>query len=222
VATSSVGDLWVKTVPAGAWVTADDAEMKASPATFSGLSAGRHHLRIVLDGFEKEEKDVEVKGGQVAMPEAIVLVAKPVKTEQFDGVWVMRPNKKSNWGSTLTINGNTASLTLEFSQDLPRKSSGWEHFPAPYDKSTLFYQWSTEATSVRVTSPTMIDFWWSEWKFSWEPHGLPYAILTRSYHRPSRIPDRYFDIVIPPPKDWGFVLQGTDLVCGDFIYHRIR
>jgi hypothetical protein len=222
--TSSVGDLWVKTIPAGAAVTADDAMTTVTPATFSGLRAGRHHLRIALTGFETEEKDVEVKGGQVAMPEAIMLVAKPVpvKTEQFDGVWVARPTKKSDWGSTLTINGKTASITLEWSQDLPRKSSGWEHFPAPYDKSTLFYQWSAEATSVEVTSPTTIDFLWSEWKFSWEPHGLPYAILMRSYHQPSQIPERYFDNVIPPSKDWGFVLKGTDLVSGEYIYHRIR
>jgi hypothetical protein len=222
VSISSVGDLWVKTIPAGAWVTADDAMMETSPATFSGLPAGRHHLRIVLNGFETQEKDVEVMGGQVAMPEAIILVPKPVKTDQFDGVWVMRPGKKSDWSSTLTINGTTASMTLEWSQDLPRKSSGWEHFPAPYDKSTLFYQWSAEATSVQVTSPTTIDFLWSEWKFTWEPHGLPYAILMRNYHRPSRMPERSFDLVIPPPKDWGFVLKGSDLVSGEYIYHRRR
>jgi hypothetical protein len=219
---SSVGDLWVKTIPAGAAVTADEAMTMVTPATFTGLRAGRHHLRIGLAGYQRQEIDVEVKGGEVAMPEAIILEPVPVKTEQFDGVWVMRPNKKSDWGSTLTINGTTASVTLEWSQDLPRKSSGWEHFPAPYDKSTLFYQWSAEATSVRMTSPTTIEFNWSEWKFTWEPHGLPYAILMRSYHRPSRIPERYFDIVIPPSKDWGFVLKGTDLVSGDLIYHRIR
>jgi hypothetical protein len=157
------------------------------------------------------------------MPEAIILEPVPVKTEQFDGVWIAPPSKKSGWSSTLTINGTTASITLEWSQDLPRKSSGWEHFPAPYDKSpTLFYQWSAEATSVQVTSPTTINIFWNEWKFSWEPHGLPYAILMRSYHRPSRIPERYFDLVIPPPKDSGFVLKGTDLVCGEYIYHRRR
>jgi hypothetical protein len=220
---STVGDLWVKTIPSGAWVTADDAMMKTSPATFSGLQAGRHHLRIVLAGYQGQEIDVEVKGGEVAMPDAIILEAVPVKTEQFDGAWVARPSKKSDWSSTLTINGKTASITVEFSEDLPRKSSGWEHFPAPYDKSpTLFYQWSAEATSVQVTSPTTIDFLWSEWKFTWEPHGLPYAILTRSYRRPSRTPERYFDIVVPPPKDWGFVLKGNDLVTGDWIYHRRR
>jgi hypothetical protein len=198
--------------------------MTTSPATFSGLPAGRHHLRIVLEGYQGQEIDVEVKGGEVAMPEAIVLVAKPVvvKTEQFDGVWVMRPTKK-DWGSTLTINGTTASITLEYSADLPRNSSGWEHFPAPYNKSpTIFYQWSAEATSVKVTSPTTIDVLWSEWKFSWEPHGLPYAILMRDYQRPKRMKAGAFDAAIPPSRDWGFVLKGNDLVSGDFIYHRRR
>jgi len=217
-----VGDLWVKSIPAGATVTADDGTTRVTPATFSRLGEGLHHLRFALTGYQERELEVEVRGGEVAMPAPVILEKVPVKTEQFDGVWVMRPTKRLNWGSTLTVHGTTASVTMEFSEDLPRNSSGWEHFPAPYDKSTLFYQWSAEATSVEVTSPTIINFYWSEWKFSWEPHDLPYAILMRNYRRPSRMKEGYFDTVIPPSKAWGFVLKGTDLVSGDFIYHRIR
>jgi hypothetical protein len=224
VSTGSGGDLWVKTIPAGADVVVDGVIMKTTPATFSGLAIGRHRLVISLEGYETTERDVEVKAGQVAMPDAIALVAKRivVNTEPFDGVWVARPNKKSSWGSTLTINGTRASITVEFSEDLPRKSSGWEHFPAPYNKSpTLFYQWSTEAKSVQV-SGTAINIFWNEWTFSWEPKGLPYAVLLRNYRRPTGTMDRSFDLVVPPPKDWGFTLQGSDLQSGGYTFHRRR
>ncbi|MDB6146564.1 MAG: hypothetical protein JWO45_228 [Spartobacteria bacterium] len=224
VATGSGGDLWIKTIPAGADVVVDGVIMKTTPATFSGLAIGRHRLVISLEGYQTTERDVEVKAGQVAMPDAIALVAKPVvvNTEPFDGVWVARPDKKSSWGSTLTINGTRASITVEFSENLPRKSSGWEHFPAPYNKSpTLFYQWSTEAKSVQV-SGTAINIFWNEWTFSWEPRGIPYAVLLRNYRRPTGTTDRSFDLVVPPPKDWGFTLQGSDLQSGGYTFHRRR
>jgi len=67
------GGLWVDTTPAGAKVIVDaGAVVRRSPATFSNLAAGKHHLQIVLDNYMTEERDVEVKGGEVAS-QAIVL-----------------------------------------------------------------------------------------------------------------------------------------------------
>jgi serine/threonine protein kinase len=67
------GGLWVDTTPAGAKVIVDaGAVVRRSPATFSNLAAGKHHLQIVLDNYVTEERDVEVKGGEVAS-QAIVL-----------------------------------------------------------------------------------------------------------------------------------------------------
>src|SRR5205085_11649041 len=67
------GGLWIDTTPAGAKVIVDaGAVVRRSPATFSNLAAGKHHLQIVLDNYMTEERDVEVKGGEVAS-QAIVL-----------------------------------------------------------------------------------------------------------------------------------------------------
>jgi serine/threonine protein kinase len=69
------GGLWIDTTPAGAKVIVDaGAVVRRSPATFSNLAAGKHHLQIVLENYITEERDVEVKGGEVAS-QGIVLHA---------------------------------------------------------------------------------------------------------------------------------------------------
>src|SRR6202011_1369889 len=46
------GGLWGDTTPAGAKVIVDaGAVVRRSPATFSNLAAGKHHLQIVLDNY---------------------------------------------------------------------------------------------------------------------------------------------------------------------------
>ena len=68
------GGLWVDTTPAGAKVIVDAGSIvRRSPATFSNLAAGKHHLQIVLENYMTEEREVEVKGGEVASQEMIVL-----------------------------------------------------------------------------------------------------------------------------------------------------
>ena len=70
------GGLWVDTTPAGAKVIVDAGSVvRRSPATFSNLAAGKHHLQIVLDNYMTEEREVEVKGGEVAS-QGIVLRAR--------------------------------------------------------------------------------------------------------------------------------------------------
>src|ERR1700737_641822 len=70
------GGLWVDTTPAGAKVIVDAGSIvRRSPATFSNLAAGKHHLQIVLDNYMTEEREVEVKGGEVAS-QGIVLRAR--------------------------------------------------------------------------------------------------------------------------------------------------
>ena len=61
------GGLWVDTTPAGAKVIVDGGSIvRRSPATFSNLAAGKHHLQIVMDNYVTEEREVEIKGGEVA------------------------------------------------------------------------------------------------------------------------------------------------------------
>src|SRR6202011_949812 len=70
------GGLWVDTTPAGAKVIVDAGSVvRRSPATFSNLAAGKHHLQIVLENYMTEEREVEVKGGEVAS-QGVVLRAR--------------------------------------------------------------------------------------------------------------------------------------------------
>jgi serine/threonine protein kinase len=74
------GGLWVDTTPAGAKVIVDGgAIIRRSPATFSNLAAGKHHLQIVLPDYMTEEREIEVKGGEIASQGMIVMraVAEP-------------------------------------------------------------------------------------------------------------------------------------------------
>jgi serine/threonine protein kinase len=71
------GGLWVDTTPAGAKVIVDGGSIvRRSPATFSNLAAGKHHLQIVLPDYMTEEREVEVKGGEIASQGMIVLRAR--------------------------------------------------------------------------------------------------------------------------------------------------
>jgi len=68
------GGLWVDTTPAGAEVIVDGGSIvRRSPATFSNLAAGKHHLQIVQENYITEEREIEIKGGEVASQGMIVL-----------------------------------------------------------------------------------------------------------------------------------------------------
>jgi len=95
------GGLWVDTTPAGAKVIVDaGAVVRRSPATFSNLAAGKHHIQIVLDNYTTEERDVEVKGGEVASQEMIVLRARaesrPAPTQNVVQEPPTKPVQKEN------------------------------------------------------------------------------------------------------------------------------
>jgi hypothetical protein len=71
------GGLWVDTTPAGAKVIVDGGSIvRRSPATFSNLAAGKHHLQIVLENYMSEEREIEVKSGEIASQEMIVMRAR--------------------------------------------------------------------------------------------------------------------------------------------------
>jgi serine/threonine protein kinase len=72
-----IGGLSVDTSPAGATVTVDGSITKTSPTTFSNLTAGKHHLQIVLPEYKTEEMDVDVKGGEIISSGVIGLDAMP-------------------------------------------------------------------------------------------------------------------------------------------------
>ena len=68
------GGLWVDTNPAGAKVIVDGGSVvRRSPATFSNLAAGKHHLQVVLENYMTEEREIEIKGGEIASQGMIVL-----------------------------------------------------------------------------------------------------------------------------------------------------
>jgi len=68
------GGLSVATAPSGAKVIVDGGSIaKTSPASIPNLTAGRHHLQIVLADYVTEERDVDVKDGEIASEATITL-----------------------------------------------------------------------------------------------------------------------------------------------------
>ena len=95
------GGLWVDTTPAGAKVIVDGGSIvRRSPATFSNLAAGKHHLQIVLPDYMTEEREIEVKGGEVASQGMIVLRARaelrPAPTPNVVQESPSKPAQKEN------------------------------------------------------------------------------------------------------------------------------
>ena len=231
---SSGGSLWISTKPVGATVIVDGSITKISPATFSNLPSGQHHLQVILEGYQTEEKEVEIQSGLVKAPGTITLLANSQnvppsssastlpqpKTDQFDGVWIGRDPSGSGWSSVLTISGGTtASMTMTLTQKRPPKYDRWSGIPSPYDKSrTLFFEWSAESTSVRVTTTT-VGINWTEWKLKWKPSGIPYSVLQNVYGRPG---PGSFNQAYAPIQDLGLTLSGSDLTSGAWTYHRKR
>jgi hypothetical protein len=59
------GSVIVDTVPSGATVTLGGEEARKSPTTFREIRPGKYPARIVLDGYDPVERQVEVKEGRV-------------------------------------------------------------------------------------------------------------------------------------------------------------
>jgi hypothetical protein len=196
-------------------VIIDGSITKISPATLSTLPTGQHHLQIVLEGYYSEERDVEVKAGELAFIGKITLRG---RSDQFDGKWIGHDRR---WTGILTVDGGTmARITMEASEKLSPKATRWSNIPVPYDTArTLSFEWSTDSNSVRVNG-TAIAFNWNEWKLKWEPSGIPYSLLTKIFHRPP--PAGGFSIAVPPARDWAFTLKGSELVSGKWTFHRKR
>jgi cell division septation protein DedD len=67
------GGLSIATAPSGAKVIVDGSIVKTSPAAISNLATGRHHLQIVLPDYNTEERDVDVKDGEITSEGIITL-----------------------------------------------------------------------------------------------------------------------------------------------------
>jgi protein kinase-like protein/PEGA domain-containing protein len=91
------GGLWVDTTPAGAKVIVDGGSIvRTSPATFSNLTIGKHHLQIVLQNYLTEEREVEIKEGEIASQGTITLRSRmPAQPEATPNV-VQQPTQKEN------------------------------------------------------------------------------------------------------------------------------
>lgn len=194
----------------------DGSITKITPAALSNLSTGQHHLQIVLEGYHSEERDIEVKAGEVAFTGKITLRG---RSDQFDGKWIGHSNPGS-WTGILTIDGGTtAKITMEASKKLSPKATHWSDVPAPYDTArTISVEWITESNSVRITG-TAIALIWNEWKFKSEPSGIPRSALLKDTHL---APAGSFNAVTPPNRDWAFTLKGSELVSGTWTFHRKR
>ncbi|MEY2481245.1 MAG: eukaryotic-like serine/threonine-protein kinase [Verrucomicrobiota bacterium] len=74
-ATAGEGTLWINTSPPGATVTVDTSITRPSPATIPHLAPGKHALLVSKAGYKSEQREVEVKAGQVTSPDLITLEA---------------------------------------------------------------------------------------------------------------------------------------------------
>ena len=68
------GGMLVDTVPGGATIIIDGGSIvKKSPVGLSDLPVGQHHVQIVMDGYMTEEREVDIKQGEVASQGSIAL-----------------------------------------------------------------------------------------------------------------------------------------------------
>jgi cell division septation protein DedD len=92
------GGLSIATAPSGAKVIVDSSIVKTSPAAISNLTTGRHHLQIVLPDYNTEERDVDVKDGEITSEGIIPLhpIARPqmAATTQVTADGAIKPTRK--------------------------------------------------------------------------------------------------------------------------------
>jgi PEGA domain len=62
----------LKSFPDGADIYADDAFVGNTPAQLK-LSAGKHHIRVVMKGYEEWSKDIDVPAGSEITLNAILV-----------------------------------------------------------------------------------------------------------------------------------------------------
>jgi hypothetical protein len=108
-AVAATATVTIPTQPAGAMVFLDN-RVKHSPATFTGLPPGAHHLRVVLKGYEVVERPLSLSAGEhLELPE-IPLVQRAgslrILSEPPGAVFQVRHDGR-------TVGSGTAPLTLE-------------------------------------------------------------------------------------------------------------
>ena len=108
------GGLQVQTAPVGATVIVDGGSIvKTSPATFPNLTIGKHRLEIVLQDYMTEEREVEIKSGEIASQGVITLRARaqpqPAPTPNAAQETVSKPTQKENEQKVATAKKTTRS-----------------------------------------------------------------------------------------------------------------
>ena len=79
------GAIWVSTDPAGATAILDGSTTMTTPATFSHLPYGRHHLRIEKDGYASKDQEIDLSSsvsitGRIALARLEQASAPPQQT----------------------------------------------------------------------------------------------------------------------------------------------
>jgi serine/threonine-protein kinase len=139
----AIGKLEVRSTPPGARVFLDDDDRGKAPMVLDEIEAGRHELRLELDGHVGISKYVTVVAGETAVVtetlsrDGSVVVkdppqpAAPAKTPKVE-----RPPKKVGSGTgtgTGTGTGSAAETPPKKDPDPPKKTGRPGQKPNPYD-----------------------------------------------------------------------------------------
>jgi hypothetical protein len=96
------GGLSIATTPSGAKVIVDGSVVRTSPASISNLAVGRHHLQIVLPDYNTDERDVDVKDGEMTSEGIITLHPIPppqmAATTKVTADGAIKPTRKETDG----------------------------------------------------------------------------------------------------------------------------
>ena len=70
-----VGNLVVTSTPKGALVYVDGSFKGATPITVTGLRAGKHVIALMMVGFKRETRVVDIQAGETAQPDPVTLAS---------------------------------------------------------------------------------------------------------------------------------------------------
>jgi hypothetical protein len=74
---SQTGALRIKTDVTGVQILLDEQEVGVTPLTLSSVAVGKHRLTFIKDGYQREEREVEVTAAKTA---SLFVVLKPYET----------------------------------------------------------------------------------------------------------------------------------------------